>query len=305
MLSRKQKHLLLKFFSLFSLVRGYNILVIILAQYLTSVYILAPNLPVREVVLDVNLLMIVLASASAIASGYIINSFYDSEKDLINRPRKTLLDRLVSQRTKLTAYFLLNFLSVIFASYVSFRAVLFFSIYIFFLWFYSHKLKKYPFIGNITAAILAITPFFAVFVYYGNFEIVIFVHATFLFLLISMRELVKDLENIKGDLAQDYHTIPVMYGEKVSKRMLTFLGILTLLPTYLMLTHFNVGYMNYYFFGSILAMAVFVLFLWISAKKLHYILLHTILRLLIVIGVFSIVLIDVDVLLSRFTHHLL
>jgi len=89
MLSRRQKHILLKFFSLFSVVRGYNILVIVIAQYLTSVYILAYNKPVRVVVLDVNLLMLVLASAATIAGGYIINSFYDSEKDLINRPIKS------------------------------------------------------------------------------------------------------------------------------------------------------------------------------------------------------------------------
>ncbi|MGK0387221.1 MAG: 4-hydroxybenzoate polyprenyltransferase, partial [Patiriisocius sp.] len=81
MLSRKQKHILLKFFSLFSVVRGYNILVIILAQYLTAIYILAPDLPLGKVLFDVNLLMLVLASAAAIAGGYIINSFYDSEKD--------------------------------------------------------------------------------------------------------------------------------------------------------------------------------------------------------------------------------
>nr|MCH9661222.1 ubiquinone biosynthesis protein UbiA [Bacteroidota bacterium] len=126
MLSRKQKHFLLKFFSLFSVVRGYNILVIALAQYLTSIYILAPELPVKKVLFDLNLLMLVLASAAAIAGGYIINSFYDSEKDLINRPNKTKLDRLVSQNTKLSGYFVLNFVSVIFASYVSFRAVVFF-----------------------------------------------------------------------------------------------------------------------------------------------------------------------------------
>ena len=97
MLSRKQKHIMLKFFSLFSVVRGYNILVIILAQYLTSIYILAPNLPLGDVLFDVNVLMLVLSSAAAIAAGYIINSFYDSDKDLINRPTKTVLDRLVSQ----------------------------------------------------------------------------------------------------------------------------------------------------------------------------------------------------------------
>jgi 4-hydroxybenzoate polyprenyltransferase len=243
--------------------------------------------------------MIVLASSAAIAGGYIINNFYDREKDLINRPHKTMLDRLVSQRTKLTTYFILNFFSVIFASYVSFRAVLFFSIYIFAIWYYSHRLKRYPFVGNITAAILAVIPFFAVFIYYKNFDLVIFVHATFLFLVISMRELVKDLENIKGDFAQNYRTIPVVYGEKTSKRMLTLLSILTLVPIYFLLTRFDLGFMHYYFYGSILALVMFLVFLWMSARKLHYILLHTILKLVIVIGVFSIVLIDVDVLLNR------
>ena len=299
MLSRKQKYFLLKVFSLFSVVRGYNILIIIIAQYLTSVYILAPDWPLRKVLFDPNLLMLVLASSAAIASGYIINNFYDREKDLINRPHKTMLDRLVSQRTKLTVYFILNFMSVVFASYVSFRAVLFFSLYIFAIWYYSHKLKKYPFIGNITAAVLAVIPFFAVFIYYKNFDLVIFVHATFLFLVISMRELVKDLENIKGDFAQNYRTIPVVYGEKVSKQMLTILAFLTLVPIYFLLTKFDIGYMFLYFLGSVIALVMFCVFLWFSARKLHYILLHTILRLVIVIGVFSIVLIDIDLLLNR------
>src|SRR5690554_91326 len=301
MLSRKQKLFLLKFFSLFSVVRGYNILIIVIAQYLTSIYILAPDLPVRQVLFDVNLLMLVLASSSAIAGGYIINSFYDSEKDLINRPRKTMLDKLVSQRTKLSAYFVLNFLSVVFASYVSFKAVLFFSIYIFVLWFYSHKLKKYPFIGNITAAILAVVPFFAIFIHYGNFDIIIFVHATFVFLLIAMRELVKDLENIKGDLTHGYNTIPVVYGERTSKIMLTILSVLTLVPIVLLITKFKIeiGYMEYYFYASILGLIVFLAVLWYSKNKIHYMALHNILKFAIVLGVFSIVLIHVELLTSR------
>ena len=284
---------------MFSVVRGYNILVIVIAQYLTSIYILAHEKSLREVVLDLNLFMLVLASASTIAAGYIINNFYDSEKDLINRPNKSMLDRLVSQNTKLSFYFVLNFLAVIMASSVSFNAVLFFSIYIFGIWFYSHKLKKLPFIGNLTSAILTITPFFAIFIYYRNFETVIFVHATFLFLIISMRELTKDLENIKGDLAQNYQTIPIVYGEKVSKVMLTVLAVLTLIPTMLLVQYFNVGHMNYFFYLSALLLLVFILFLWKSKTKIHYLILHNILKFIIVAGVFCIVLIDVNVVLNR------
>ncbi|WP_417874469.1 geranylgeranylglycerol-phosphate geranylgeranyltransferase [Xanthomarina gelatinilytica] len=299
MLTRRQKHILLKFFSMFSVVRGYNILIVVIAQYLTSIYILAHDLPLREVVLDLNLLMLVLASAATIAGGYIINNFYDSEKDLINRPNKSRLDRLVSQNTKLSFYFVLNFMAVIMASYVSFRAVIFFSLYIFGIWFYSHKLKKLPFVGNLTSAILTITPFFAIFMYYKNFEHVIFIHAAFLFLIISMRELTKDLENIKGDLVLNYHTIPIVYGENVSKIMLTILALLTTVPAYFLLFHFHVGQMVYFFYLSVVLLFVFVLLLWASKTKTHYLILHNILKFIIVAGVFSIMLINTNLLLNR------
>ena len=299
MLSRKNRLLLLKFASLFSIIRGYNILVIALAQYLASIYIIAPDLPLRDVVLDPNLFIIVLSSALVIAGGYIINSFYDSEKDLINKPRKSMLDRLVSQRTKLSAYFVMNFASVILASYVSFRAVIFFSAYIFGIWLYSHKLKRIPLLGNLVSATLAITPFFAVFVYYKNFDPVIFVHAIYLFLLIFVRELIKDMENMAGDLAQNYRTLPLLYGTKTSKMLASALVLLTLFPALSLIYYFDVGYMYLYFFGSIALLIGFLFLLWRSNSKKHYVWLHNILKFIIVIGVFSILLIDVDLILNR------
>ncbi|WP_461533865.1 geranylgeranylglycerol-phosphate geranylgeranyltransferase [Sinomicrobium sp.] len=298
-LLRKNRLLLLKLLSIFSVVRGYNILIIVLAQYLTSVYILAPEKPVIKVLTDGNLFAIVAASALAIASGYIINNFYDSEKDLINRPRKSMLDRLISQRTKLTAYFILNFASVVFASYVSFRAVVFFSVYIFGLWFYSHKLKRIPLLGNIVSSVLAITPFFAVFVYYGNFATVIFVHAVFLFLIILIRDMVKDLENIRGDMAQAYHTVPVVYGEKISKYIITLLAFLTWGPTYLLITSFEIGHMDLFFYGCFVLQLLFLFLMWRASSKKDYLILHNILKLIIVAGVFSILLIDIGLVINR------
>jgi len=299
MLSRKNKLLLLKGLSLFSIIRGYNVLMITLAQYLASIYILAPDLPLREVVFDPNLFVLVLASALVISAGYIINSFYDSEKDLINRPQKSMLDRLVNQRTKLSAYFVFNFLAVLLASYVSFRAVLFFSAYVFGIWLYSHKFKKIPFIGNIVSATLIIAPFFAIFVYYRNFDTVIFVHAIFLFLLILAREMIKDMENIAGDLAQNYKTIPVLYGPEYSKLGISCLILLTLIPAILLINKFNVGYMYIYFIACILFLLLFLFLLWKSKTKKDYIWLHNILKFIIVAGVFSILLIDVDLVLNR------
>lgn len=300
MLSRRTRLLLLKSLSLISIVRGYNILVIALAQYLAAIFIMAPDLPLREVVLDPNLLVLVLSSALVIAGGYIINSFYDSEKDLINKPRKSMLDRLVPQRVKIQAYFVLNLLGVLLASYVSFRAALFFAAYVFGIWLYSHRLKKIAFVGNFVSATLAITPFFAVFVYYKNFEAVIFVHALFLFLLILSRELIKDMENLAGDLAQNYQTIAVRFGIRFSKGCITLLVLLALVPAALLIAYFDVGLMYLYFMATSLLLLLFLVLLWQATSKKQFVWLHNILKFIIVSGVFGILLIDVDLVLARF-----
>lgn len=293
------RKIILKLFSLFSVVRGYNILVLVCAQYLASIFIMAPDLPIREVVLDSNLFLIVLSSSLAIASGYIINNFYDSEKDLINRPQKTLLDNYVSQNTKLGVYFTLNFLCVILVSYVAFKAVIFFSIYIFLLWLYSHKLKKYPFIGTLTASLLATLPFFIIFVYYQNFAHVIFIHAFFLFLLISIRELVKDLENLRGDFAQSYFTIPVVYGTQFTRKLITLLVFLLFIPAFILINFYDIGLMLYYFVFTVLFFIAFIVKLWNSIHRHDYVLLHNFLKFLIVLGIFSIALIDIQQVIQR------
>ena len=299
-MSLSNKSIAFKLAGLFVSVRGYNILVIVLAQYLASIFIISPDyLSLRDILFDFNLFIIVLCSGLVIASGYIINSFYDSAKDMINKPFKTYLDNTISQQTKLSFYFILNFLSVILASYVSFRAVIFFSAYIFGIWLYSHKLKKITFLGNIIAALLAITPFFAVFVYYRNFESVIFFHAIFLFLLILIREIIKDLENLSGDFAQDYKTLPVKYGEKTTKIVLSILIGMALISNLLLIKNFDLGYMDYYFYVSLIGFVVFFFLIWKSNQKLQFSLIHNLLKLVIVVGVFSILLIDVDLVLKK------
>ena len=298
MLSRKTKHTIKKILSMFSVVRGYNIPIIVLAQYLSAIFILAPEKRALTVLLDFNLFIIVIASCLTIASGYIINNFYDSKKDLINRPNKSKIDRLVSQRTKLQVYFTVNFIVALLALLVSYRAVLYFSVYIFLIWFYSHKLKKYPIIGNLTASLLAILPFFAILLYYKNLYPQIFAHATFLFLLILIREIIKDLENIKGDVANDYQTIAVKYGELFAKKIISLLTVLTIIPVYLLVDKYDVGYMDIYFYVSLIVLLFFLFFLWNSNSKIQYLQLHVILKFIIVSGVFSIVLIDPEVLIN-------
>lgn len=289
----------IKLLSLFSVVRGYNILLIVIAQYLASIFIFSPEKSLSYVLLDIQLYFIVLATICVIASGYIINNFYDAETDKINRPVKSKFESLVDQKIKLPIYFILNFLGVCFGLLVSWRAGLFFAGYIFLIWLYSHKLKKYPLPGLFSPAILAILPFFAVFVYYKNFSEVVFTHAAFLFFILLIRELIKDLESIKGDFVQNYQTIPVTYGEYFTKILITLIALLTCLPVYFLLQYPEIGGMKYYFYLSVFGLLMIIIFLWISKSKRNYTLLHLVLKMLILAGVFSLALIDYSILIDR------
>ena len=163
-------------------------------------------------------------------------------------------------------------------------------------------------VGNLTAAFLAVIPFFAILLHYYNdlsfeeFEnykghfAVIFAHASFLTLLLLIREMIKDLENLKGDLANNYKTIPIVYGEMVSKKIITALAMLTILPVYVLIEIYDVGYMDIYFYASLIILIFFVLYLWNSNRKEQYLLLHNVLKFIIVSGVFCIVLINPSVL---------
>lgn len=296
---KKNYSIFYKFLSLLSVVRGYNIAIIVLAQYLAAIFIFSPDLSLKDVVFNLDLYFIVLATICVIAAGYIINNFYDSKKDFINKPIKSKIDNIVSQRIKLNIYFFLNFIGVIFGFLVSWRAALFFAIYIFLIWLYSHKLKKYPLTGLFSASILSILPFFAVFIYYKNFSDIIFTHAAFLFFVLMIRELLKDLENIKGDIVQNYQTIPVKYGEHFTKLLITLLVLLTMNPIYFLLKYPEVGMMKYYFYFVGIVFFLFLIFLWKANTKKDYFLLHNSIKLIIVIGVLSLMLIDTSVIIQR------
>lgn len=293
------KETLLKVLSLFSVVRIPNIFLIVLAQYLTSIFILAHQDNPYDVLTDTTLLIIVFCTVGAIASGYIVNNFYDQEKDLINRPQKLMIDHIVSQKTKLWVYFTLNFLVVFLSSFISIRAVAFFLLYIFFIWFYSHKIKKLPLIGNLTSALLSITPFFAILLYFKNYNALIFVFGFYLFLVLAIRELLKSLINIKGDLTLNYKTVPVLYGESYTKKVVNVLISINCLVSFTLIYFFELRKMNIFFIGSSVYL-IFIFFLLRKAKdQRDFNLIQNFLKLLIFIGVLSIVLLDPSLILSK------
>lgn len=286
-----------KLVSLFAAMRSYNLLIIALAQYLSAVFIFGEGHSALQIILDYRLLLLVVSSSFAIASGYLINNFYDKKKDLINKPLTTYITTQVSKETRLRIYFTLNFISVLLALFVSFKAALFYAFYIFLLWFYSHKLKRYPIIGNLTAAFLAILPFFGILFYYKNFTSEIFLFGWALYIVLLVKELIKDLENLAGDFANGYQTIPIVYGEQTSKKLSVLLLFMQLLLSTYLVNAYDTGLMKYYFYLSVAVALILSICILRAHTKKAYLHIHLTIKYWLVIGVLSIMLLNPSVIL--------
>jgi 4-hydroxybenzoate polyprenyltransferase len=210
---RSTRLIILKTIALFYAVRWWNILLLVGAQYLTSIFVLNNPSNWSNTISDVFLHLLVLATALVVAAGFIINNFYDKEKDLVNRPKQTAFELIVSQPTALNFYLFFNLSALVIASGISFRAVFFFAAYALALWLYSHKVKKLPVIANLIKALLTFVPFFAVFIYYKVPHWGLVLYAFFLFTIELGRGLVKDVIFLKGDVVYGYPTVPARTGD--------------------------------------------------------------------------------------------
>jgi len=103
----------------------------------------------------------------------------------------------------------------------------------------------------------------------------------------KLKTFIKDLQNIKGDLAHNYATIPVVYGERFAKWLITLSVLLCSLPVYLLLNYFSIGWLGYFLQFMMGYLCLFLLFLWLSHTQPRYALLHNMIKLILVIGVLA------------------
>lgn len=208
------KHsIILKILALLSQARWQNISVLAISQYLAVFFVLNDINDWKKVITDWVLHLIVFSGLLIVAGGYLINNFYDREKDLINRPNRTLFEAYLDKDLAVLLYLLLNALALLISLFISFRAFIFYLVFVLLLWMYSHKIKKKPMAGNLMASFLAIYPFFAVFIYYKLHNVYVALYTFLIWTLLYTRELIKDLESLKGDLMLGYKTLPVVIGQ--------------------------------------------------------------------------------------------
>jgi 4-hydroxybenzoate polyprenyltransferase len=205
----------LRILAVLSLVHWKNILLTILAQYSAALFSLSGD-PMGVTLLNPELHLIVLATACIIAGGFIINAFYDYEKDLINHPEKTIFNRLISKSFAFRSYILLNVSGLLLALLASFNIFLFFAAFSVALWLYSHKLQKMVFIREISAVVLSITSFFSIVIYFRHLTGPMLLYGFVFSMLLGIRGIIKNIRGYRGDVAMGYETVTVAYGLRKS-----------------------------------------------------------------------------------------
>ena len=270
------------------LIRYKNLLIIVLIQYLMRWSIIKPILEVYEFKLQFSELyffFLVMATVFITAAGYVINDYFDTKTDLVNRPDTVIVGRLMNRRWAIKLHVLLNVIGIGLGAYISFyigipALTIVFILITGILWFYSTTYKRQFLIGNVIVALLtALVPLMVILFEipllrkeYGLLmyemqsdftHIIIWVSAFafFAFLLTMIREIIKDVEDFEGDSAYGRKTMPIVLGVLNSK-----IVIITLILT----TLFSLLYINLIFLNDIFTLIYFIVLLIIPLLLLVY-----------------------------------
>ena len=213
----KSERFLVKALALLSLVRWYNVFALTSALYLSAMHMLNSSTSKIQLISDMSLNFNILGIASLVMAGYIINGFYDFEKDMINHPQQTIFGRIISKSFCFNTFLFLLTMGMLFSIFSGWKVFIFNGVFAFGLWFYSHKLRKKPLTGEIGASFLTIAPFASISSYYMHTNLTILLFVGYIFALTITREVIKRMVSLKGDLIVGEKSIPILFGIRKCK----------------------------------------------------------------------------------------
>jgi len=237
----------LKFGELFKLIRWPNLLIIAISQYMTAIFLVGPSSKYLNYLLDLKLLLICAGTVLIAAAGYIINDYYDVKIDYVNRPKKVVVDKILKRRAAMFFHTGLNLAGIAIGLLVSLKIALINLMAAVWLWAYSNQLKRMPFVGNLSVALLSALAIAIVGLHYEGQTRLVYFYAIFAFFISLIREVIKDLEDLKGDATFGCKTLPVVWGIRPTKVFLYFLFIVFSLILGYLAHLMNNRVLNYYF----------------------------------------------------------
>ncbi|AWV98796.1 geranylgeranylglycerol-phosphate geranylgeranyltransferase [Arcticibacterium luteifluviistationis] len=209
--------LVLKFLEL---IRWKNLLIIVLTQYAARIFLVGKGQAVMEAVLDEKQFLITLCTVLVAAAGYIINDYFDIKIDQVNKPEEVVIGRFIRRRHAMFAHQFLNISAAVISFTISFKVFVINVLAMTLLWVYASVFKKKPFIGNFMVAGLTGASLVVMAVYYTDNDLLINIYALFAFGITLIREIIKDIEDIRGDKKFGSTTLPIIWGIRRTKYLL-------------------------------------------------------------------------------------
>ena len=216
------------------LVRATNLIIVALTQYLTRILLIGPRQDWRAIITDPDLFLLSLSTVCIAAAGYIINDYFDVKIDIVNKPERVVVGRYLKRRWAIGAHQILNVLGAILGLAVSPYIFIINVFSITLLWFYSERFKRLPFIGNFIVSLLTAMTLLILTVYYPANRHLMSIYAVFSFFISLVREIVKDMEDIKGDQAHGCRTLPIIWGIPRTRNFLYIVLILFVFALFVM-----------------------------------------------------------------------
>ena len=177
-------------------------------------------------------LLVFLVVALGCSAGNTINDYFDYEIDRINRPERPLPRGAMSRKTAFWYAMALFAIGLILASLINVQAFLLAVLAYTAMFLYAWKLKPLPFIGNIVvAALTGATPLYGA-IAVGKIGLAGYL-ALCAFLVNVAREVIKDIEDVEGDLAKGARTLPIVIGKKRAAYVGAFFAFLTVIASFL------------------------------------------------------------------------
>ncbi|GAB3826514.1 geranylgeranylglycerol-phosphate geranylgeranyltransferase [Pontibacter rugosus] len=205
--------------SILTLIRARNLLMIALSQALVQACLLAPGVE-WEKLQEPGFLLLVLSTICIAAAGYIINDYYDVKIDAINKPNRILVGRRIRRRRAMFAHLILSGIGVLIGMALSFKVGFINLGVVLLLWGYSARMKKMLLVGNVVISLLAATMLLIVAVYDDKLNNRTLSYALFALIISLIREIIKDIEDMKGDASFDCRTLPIVAGMRGAKLVL-------------------------------------------------------------------------------------
>ena len=204
--------------SLLRLTRFWNLLIIGLAQYCTAGFLIS-----TETIFDIRLFLMSTSTILIAAAGYIINDYYDVKIDLINKPERVVIGKGITRRYALLFHTVLSVTGVAIGFLLNWKIGVINFTCAFLLWLYSNALKRLPFVGNLTVALLTGLSIFIVNLLYPPMVVLVGIYSLFAFFITIVREIIKDLEDLRGDDTFGCKTLPIVWGIRGTKLFTYFL----------------------------------------------------------------------------------